>query len=154
LACPASARSGGRSVAGYALTALLVVVLPAAPRGGPPGGGPKRHPRPRGGRGGAAEGGPAGRGARAGGPRPPAGAVGERRGLFASESFLMTLEIPRAEQADWWVRGRPARRREVIEAVAALARRFHEAGFHHRDLYLCHFFVQEAGAPDGGRAGG
>jgi hypothetical protein len=55
----------------------------------------------------------------------------------------MTLEIPRAEQADWWIRGRPTRRREVIEAVAALARRFHAAGFHHRDLYLCHFFVQE-----------
>src|SRR5262245_5317567 len=84
--------------------------------------------------------------ASAGIPCPTPVAFGEWRSLLAAESFLMTLEIPRAEQADWWIRGRPARRREVIEAVAALARRFHDAGFHHRDLYLCHFFVKEDGA--------
>jgi lipopolysaccharide kinase (Kdo/WaaP) family protein len=90
--------------------------------------------------------------AAAGIPCPVPVAFGERRGLLAGESFLMTLEIPHAEQADWWIRGRPARRREVIEAVAELARRFHDAGFHHRDLYLCHFFVQD-GAPGPDPAG-
>ncbi len=82
--------------------------------------------------------------AAAGIPCPVPAAWGERRGLLGpKESFLITAEIPRAEQADWWVRGRPARRPALIRAVAELARKFHGAGFHHRDLYLCHFFVRE-----------
>jgi heptose I phosphotransferase len=31
----------------------------------------------------------------------------------------------------------------LIESVGSLVRRFHEAGFNHRDLYCCHFFVRE-----------
>jgi tRNA A-37 threonylcarbamoyl transferase component Bud32 len=31
----------------------------------------------------------------------------------------------------------------LFEATADLAARLHEAGLHHRDLYLCHFFVRE-----------
>ncbi len=34
----------------------------------------------------------------------------------------------------------PAERRARIEDVAALARRLHEAGFWHKDLYLCNLF--------------
>jgi hypothetical protein len=42
----------------------------------------------------------------------------------------------------------------VLEGTADLAARLHERGLHHRDLYLCHFFVKEAadvaatGAPE------
>ena len=71
-------------------------------------------------------------------------AFGEQRGLFtASESFVMTQEIPHATQGDWWVRDHPERRNELLAPVAELARKFHREGFSHKDFYLCHFFVQE-----------
>ena len=75
-------------------------------------------------------------------PRPVA--LGEKHALFAiAASFLITEEIAGATQADWWITKRPERKGELIAAVAALARRFHDAGFHHQDFYLCHFFVGE-----------
>jgi len=89
----------------------------------------------------------------AGIPCPERVAFGERRGLLGPrEGLVITLGIAGAEQADRWILDRPGRRRDLIEAVAGLARRFHDAGFHHRDLYLCHFFVREAAGRDG--AGG
>jgi heptose I phosphotransferase len=36
----------------------------------------------------------------------------------------------------------------LLDQMADIVRRFHEAGFNHRDLYCCHFFVRE---PDRGR---
>ncbi len=85
--------------------------------------------------------------AAAGIPCPTPVAWGERRGIFGPrESFLITAEIPQAEQADWWIRERPSKRSELVRAVAELARQFHAAGFHHRDFYLCHFFVSEGTA--------
>jgi tRNA A-37 threonylcarbamoyl transferase component Bud32 len=36
-----------------------------------------------------------------------------------------------------------ARKRELVRQIARLVRRFHRAGFYHRDLYLCHIFVRE-----------
>lgn len=72
-------------------------------------------------------------------------AFGERRGLLgAGASLVMTEEIPNATQADWWLRDRPARRRELLAPIAGIARRFHEGGWCHKDFYLCHFFAQEA----------
>jgi len=83
--------------------------------------------------------------AAAGIPCPRPVAFGERAGIFGtSESFLMTKKIEGAEQADWWIEERPEKRPALVAAVASLARRFHGAGFHHQDLYLCHFFVREA----------
>jgi hypothetical protein len=35
---------------------------------------------------------------------------------------------------------------QLLEPTADLAARLHRAGLHHRDLYLCHFFVNRAGA--------
>lgn len=37
----------------------------------------------------------------------------------------------------------------VVDRIADLALKLHASGLHHRDLYLCHFFVkaEEAGAP-------
>jgi heptose I phosphotransferase len=67
-------------------------------------------------------------------------------------SFLMTLEIPGGRPADDYLkdafasaaRGEPLRRkRRLIAQIARLSRRFHGAGFHHRDFYLCHVFVRE-----------
>ena len=81
-------------------------------------------------------------------PCPRRVALGERRGLWGPvESLLVTAALPDATQADWWIRERPARRAELLSAVAALARRFHQAGLYHQDFYLCHFFVRE---PAGG----
>ena len=80
-------------------------------------------------------------------PCPEPVALGERRGLFgATESLLATREIAGAAQADWWIRDHGDRRSDLVGAVGRLARRFHEAGFHHQDLYLCHFFVREGAA--------
>ncbi|MBM3889951.1 MAG: hypothetical protein FJ388_12620 [Verrucomicrobia bacterium] len=71
-------------------------------------------------------------------------ALGERRLLgVVCESLLITEEIPNATQADWWIRKHPDRRRELLAPVAEIARKFHEAGYRHKDFYLCHFFVQE-----------
>jgi len=90
----------------------------------------------------------------AGIPCPEPVAFGESRGLFGRrQSFLMTAEIPGATQADWWIEERPGRRRELVAAVADLAHRFHRAGFHHRDFYLCHFFVREAAKTEAAGAG-
>jgi len=36
----------------------------------------------------------------------------------------------------------------LLESTAALAARLHSAGLHHRDLYLCHFFVKPAPSLD------
>lgn len=82
--------------------------------------------------------------AAAGIPCPRPVAVGERPGVLGpTASFLLTADLTGAVQADWWIAGRPERRRELIRAVAGLAARFHRAGFHHQDFYLCHFFVRE-----------
>lgn len=75
-------------------------------------------------------------------------AVGQSkvRGLVAS-SFLMTLEIAGAIEGHRYAEGLEvtARRRFLLD-VADLARRFHAAGFVHKDFYLGHVLV---GAPEG-----
>lgn len=70
------------------------------------------------------------------------------------ESFLMTPELEGFTQLDDFLRDRfrglnaerPERRdpglQRLTARVAALARQLHEAGFNHRDLYCCHFFVR------------
>lgn len=78
--------------------------------------------------------------------------------LYASgllESFVLTEELAGHVQLDHFLRqrfapleaGRPRAEehdlRTLIAQVAALARRFHDAGFNHRDFYCCHFFIRE-----------
>jgi heptose I phosphotransferase len=83
-------------------------------------------------------------------------AFGEKLGQDGLlESFLLTPELEGFTQMDDFLRARfqplttqHGRRRNVhlrqlISRVAATARQFHEAGFNHRDLYCCHFFVRE-----------
>ncbi len=71
------------------------------------------------------------------------------------ESFVLTEELAGFTQLDHFLRRRfPERRRadatqrdpavaQLIHVIADVAARFHNAGFNHRDLYCCHFFVRE-----------
>ncbi len=85
-------------------------------------------------------------------------AYGER--LDASgllESFVLTEELTGYTQLDHFLRRRfadlnsrphaaqPRDRRfdRLLSQVADVARRFHAQGYNHRDLYCCHFFIQE-----------
>jgi heptose I phosphotransferase len=74
------------------------------------------------------------------------------------ESFVLTEELAGYRQLDHFLAKRfrqferhDTRRwdrdetdlRELIRGVAELARKFHAAGYNHRDLYCCHFFIRE-----------
>lgn len=71
------------------------------------------------------------------------------------ESFVLTEELVGHTQLDHFLRRRfgplDAERTaadrvdlaRLIAQVADVARRFHEAGYNHRDLYCCHFFIRE-----------
>jgi heptose I phosphotransferase len=71
------------------------------------------------------------------------------------ESFLLTEELGGFIDLRQFLRRRfPPRplhhiaRRDhdldrLIRQVAQIARRFHNAGYNHRDFYCCHFFVKE-----------
>ena len=80
-------------------------------------------------------------------------ALGEERPASgaAQRSCLVTEEIAGAVQADKYCeaafggdRSREAlvRKRNLVRAMAALARRLHCAGLVHRDFYLCHILVR------------
>jgi tRNA A-37 threonylcarbamoyl transferase component Bud32 len=62
---------------------------------------------------------------------------GERGGL------VLTARLPGAPLDDLLREGRvpPEEQREVARRLGELVRRFHAAGFWHRDLYLCHVFA-------------
>jgi len=76
------------------------------------------------------------------------------------ESFVLTRELAGYEQLDHFLRARfekttqdgPTRRDaallRLIARVADVAVRFHGAGYNHRDLYCCHFFIQETDDDD------
>lgn len=71
------------------------------------------------------------------------------------QSFVLTEELTGYMQLDHFLLERfpmlhhqPERPRDpdlnrLIRQVAAIAGRFHRAGYNHRDLYCCHFFVKE-----------
>lgn len=70
-------------------------------------------------------------------------AVGlERAGWLASRSFLMTAEIKDAVEGQAHAESLPlAERRRFLLRVAEMARRFHAAGFVHKDFYVGHVLV-------------
>jgi hypothetical protein len=81
-------------------------------------------------------------------PALVAAGSGARNG--APCSFLITAAIPDAIPLDDYLRqlydahGDEAvwqTKREIISRLAELARRLHGHGFHHKDFYLCHVFV-------------
>lgn len=71
------------------------------------------------------------------------------------ESFVLTEELDGYTQLDHFLHRRfkvrqlyRTQRRDpdlcrLIRQVAAVARKFHDAGYNHRDLYCCHFFIKE-----------
>lgn len=62
----------------------------------------------------------------------------------AGRGFVITEDLAGFRDAEQAVRnGLPLDR--LIGPVAAMAARLHDAGLHHRDLYLCHFFVRMDG---------
>jgi heptose I phosphotransferase len=83
-------------------------------------------------------------------------AYGERhRGDGLQESFVITEELENYAELHHYLRARftlsPCARRSagdrdlarLISDVARIARRLHEAGYNHRDLYCCHFMVKD-----------
>ena len=72
----------------------------------------------------------------------PIAAGQKKSGGVVTRSFVMTEEIRGGTPGDSYCRGLDtAERRQFFAELAVLARRFHDAGFAHRDFYLCHFFV-------------
>lgn len=64
--------------------------------------------------------------------------------LADGRSFVITAELSGYQDAEQWVaRGLPYD--TLLIPTARLAARLHDAGLHHRDLYLCHFFVASQG---------
>ncbi len=71
------------------------------------------------------------------------------------ESFVLTEELEEYVELHEFLRRRFARRQSeravpregdfqrLIRRVAEIVRRFHAAGYNHRDLYCCHFFIKE-----------
>ena len=69
------------------------------------------------------------------------------------ESFLLTEELTGYCELQEFIQRRfllrsdesplPADLRRLVIQVADIARRFHAAGFNHRDFYCCHFLVKE-----------
>ena len=75
-------------------------------------------------------------------------AFGERGGNPARRhSFIITEELAPIISLENYTRRwpqeppAPALKRALIERVATMARRMHEGGINHRDLYICHFLL-------------
>jgi hypothetical protein len=87
-------------------------------------------------------------------PEPVATGSGNLRGKPCS--FLITRAVP-GMPLDAYLRSRYsqpialhrlAEKRTLIQRLAAFARRFHLAGFHHKDFYLGHMYTPAQGIPD------
>jgi tRNA A-37 threonylcarbamoyl transferase component Bud32 len=71
-------------------------------------------------------------------PQPAVGGVtGDGRGLFASVRLEGLHPMD-----DVWTTLDP---KKAVQAMADIARRLHACGLVHRDLYLCHLFVEKGG---------
>jgi hypothetical protein len=73
-------------------------------------------------------------------PTAPLVAFGK---LADGRSVVVTENLVGFRAGDKWI-ATSADFERVLAATADLAARLHERGLHHRDLYLCHFFVKEA----------
>lgn len=60
-------------------------------------------------------------------------------------SFIVTKELVGVVQLDDFLRANPKLglvcKRQLIDAIAEIAREIHRQGLNHRDLYLCHFML-------------
>ncbi|MCP4596439.1 lipopolysaccharide core heptose(I) kinase RfaP [Neptuniibacter sp.] len=68
----------------------------------------------------------------------------------AQTSFLITRELTEtyslAQYCEPWLdqAPHPSHKRKIIDRVAYIARTIHENGINHRDLYLCHFLLDQS----------
>lgn len=77
-----------------------------------------------------------------------------RSGGIVTRSFLLTAEIAGGAAAPEYLRTlktKPRERRSLFREIGELSRRFHGAGFVHKDYYLSHLFIAP-GARSGERA--
>lgn len=74
-------------------------------------------------------------------------AVGQEKTWgVVTRSFVMTAELDQAAPADQLVKlCSPPQRRELARRLGEMTRRFHRAGFVHKDYYLSHVFVAARG---------
>jgi len=67
-------------------------------------------------------------------------------GLFEKRSFIITEKIPDSASLEEKLPDSFHRdRKNFIKSLAAFVRKFHDTGFRHRDLYLCHIFCSSQG---------
>ncbi len=68
------------------------------------------------------------------------------RGFFEKRSFIITEKIPDSASLEEKLPDSFNKdRKNFIKNLAAFVRKFHDTGFRHRDLYLCHIFCNSRG---------
>jgi hypothetical protein len=76
-------------------------------------------------------------------PIPVAYGHSRNRGT-AQKSFVVTAAVPGDSLENFFRRQIAWKEKlNIIDAVALLARKFHEDGWCHRDFYLCHIFISQ-----------
>jgi len=68
--------------------------------------------------------------------------------LTDRRSFIITEDLAGYRAADKLLESGGVAFDSILESTADLAAKLHKSGLHHRDLYLCHFFVSEADLRD------
>ena len=66
--------------------------------------------------------------------------------LGDGRSYAVYLDLADHTPADKWLAARPGQFDALLAPTADLAAALHDAGLHHRDLYLCHFMVTADGS--------